>query len=185
MIVTMRRRGIGDHGGVRRRAGTGPAAGSVVVAVVLAVALSGCSGFFRVACTLQGWSNSVEVRVPGSADPASGVEGVGFCQERGCTPGLVVRAAPVQPDEPGDATPAGPADAPPAPTSTLLPSTTHEGDVWIVSTSMATAERGRVALFGADDRVLVERSVDLRWVRTGGSEQCGGPSTASVTVELP
>jgi len=161
-----------------------------VSAAVLAVALSGCSGSFPVACPAVGWTDTVEVHVPGSADPASGVTGVGFCQERGCTPGLPDRAAPVLPDEPGDATPAGPGEVVPgavgpAPTPTLEPSTAHDGDVWSVSTPSGAADRGRVALFGADDRVLVQRDVDLTWVRTGGSEQCGGPSTASVTVELP
>lgn len=156
-----------------------------MAAVVLAVALSGCSGSFPVACTAVGWTDTVEVRVPGSADPTSGVTGAGFCQQDGCTPWLPDRAAPDEPDEPGDATPAGPGSLGPAPTPTLEPSTVHDGDVWSVSTPSGAADHGRVALFGADDRVLVERDVDLRWVRTGGTERCGGPSTATVTVELP
>ncbi|MET3635702.1 MULTISPECIES: hypothetical protein [Curtobacterium] len=68
--------------------------------------------------------------------------------------------------------------------SPVFPTPTPDGDVWSVPTT-GTDERGRVAVIGADDRVLVERDVRFTWVWHGGSEQCGGPSTAQVVVRLP
>ncbi|MGN8049480.1 hypothetical protein ACTJKO_07280 [Curtobacterium sp. 22159] len=67
----------------------------------------------------------------------------------------------------------------------MIDTTTRIGDVWNVQATTGIESHGRVALLDADGQVLVQRDVDLEWVRHGGSEQCGGPSTAQVVVELP
>lgn len=158
---------------------------ATIGAVVLVLALSGCAGWPPVNCTLEAWTDTVHVRVPGSGNPGSGVEGVGFCQQDGCTPGLLTWEVDSAPTASDGATPTAPTGALPTPSSSLSPSTIHDGDVWTVQTPGHDGDHGRVALFGADQRVLVQRDVRLTWVRTGGTEQCGGPSTATVTVELP
>lgn len=160
---------------------------------VLVLVTTGCAGLGPTACTAIGWSNTVAVEIPGSADPASGVVGVTVCQGVDCTPGEP--SPPVQPTAPGDATPGAPPVGAPSsdalgPTddaarSLVSPTATQDGDVWSVPTTMGTDDRGRVAVIGADDRVLVERDVRFTWVRHGGTEQCGGPSTAQVVVRLP
>ncbi|MCL9663625.1 hypothetical protein L2091_00080 [Curtobacterium albidum] len=171
-----------------RRGTTGVATASAVLVLVA----TGCAGIGPTACTAIGWSNTVAVEIPGSADPASGVAGVVVCQGVDCTPGETT--PPVLPTAPGDATPGGPPAGIPSsdasvPTddavrSLVFPTATPDGDVWSVPTT-GTDERGRVAVIGAADRVLVERDVRFTWVRHGGSEQCGGPSTAQVVVRLP
>ncbi|GAB3348010.1 hypothetical protein [Modestobacter lapidis] len=42
-----------------------------------------------------------------------------------------------------------------------------------------------VTVLGADGAVLARVDSDLEWVRTGGSEECGGPMTATVAVPAP
>lgn len=160
--------------------------GLATASAVLVLVTAGCAGIGPTACTAIGRTDTVAVEVPGSADPASRVAGVVVCQGPDCTPG--VPPEPAVPTAPGEATPGAPAvgrlpDGT-APTA-VLPMVERDGDVWSVPTSSDTAGRGRVAVLGADGRVLVERDVRFTWVRHGGSEQCGGPSTAEVVVRLP
>lgn len=161
--------------------------GAALGAAALVVALGGC-GAFPVACPAIGWTNTVEVRVPGSADADSPVHEVAFCAGTDCTPG----EAPVQTPPPTDgATPAAPAPLPPGftngPEGSPVPSpywstTEHDGEQWNVMLPMSAPERGRVALRDVAGTTVAERAVDLTWTRHGGSEQCGGPSTARTTV---
>lgn len=167
--------------------------GVATAAAALVLATTGCAGIGPTACTAMGWSDTVLVEVPGSADPASGVVDVVVCQGTGCTPGEP--SPPVLPTVPGDATPGAPPVGAPSsdalgPTdddvrSLVFPTATPDGDVWSVPTTTGTDDRGRVAVLGVEGRVLVERDVRFTWVRHGGSEQCGGPSTARVVVRLP
>ncbi|MBK0296934.1 hypothetical protein IAE22_34205, partial [Bacillus sp. S34] len=48
--------------------------------------------------------------------------------------------------------------------------------------TVADAADPRVALRDDAGATLTERAVDLTWTRHGGSEQCGGPSSARTTV---
>lgn len=169
------------------------ATATATATAVLVLVTTGCAGLGPTACTAIGWSNTVAVEIPGSADPASGVVGVTVCQGADCTPGEP--SPPVQPTAPGDATPGAPPVGAPSTDalgpmddtarSLVFPTATPDGDVWSVPTTTGTDDLGRVAVLGADDRVLVERDVRFTWVRHGGSEQCGGPSTAQVVVRLP
>ncbi|MDM7889401.1 hypothetical protein QUG98_13160 [Curtobacterium sp. RHCJP20] len=176
-----------------RRGTTFGAAGTATASAVLVLVTTGCAGLGATACPAIAWGNTVAVEIPGSADPASGVTGVVVCQGADCAPGEP--SPPVLPTAPGDATPGAAPVGPPSsdalsPTgdaarSLVLPAATPDGDVWSVPMSAGTGDRGRVAVVGADDRVLVERDARFTWVRHGGSEQCGGPSTARVVVRLP
>ncbi len=167
--------------------------GLATASAVLVLVTTGCAGFGETACPAIAWGNTVAVEVPGSADPASGVAGVVVCLGADCTPGG--SSPPALPTAPGDATPGGPPVGVPSPDasvpmdedahSLVFPTATPDGDVWSVPTTMGADPRGRVAVLGADDLVLVERDVRFTWVRHGGSEQCGGPSTARVVVRLP
>ncbi|MBT2503873.1 hypothetical protein [Curtobacterium sp. ISL-83] len=164
-------------------------------AVLLVTALSGCAGLPHAVCAEIGWTNAVEIRVPGSANRATPVTAVAFCDTARCRPELGGTAYPSPPDGvTASATPAAapgagpstpPGGAPPLPFPQADSTRTHRGDVWTVMTSMSTPEHGRVALFGEHDRRLLERPVALRWDRHGGTEQCGGPSTARVVVRVP
>jgi hypothetical protein len=46
-------------------------------------------------------------------------------------------------------------------------------------------ETVEVAVLGSDEAVLAETTAAPEWVRVGGSEQCGGPHQATVTVPAP
>jgi hypothetical protein len=157
-----------------------PVVGAVVGAAALVVTLGGC-GAFAQACPAIGWTNTVEVHVPGSDAADSPVREVAFCGGRDCTPPSAPPRTPssVPSSPPGALTP-GP--EPPALRHTFGRTTEHDGATWPVMTDMGTPEHGRVALRDAAGTTTTERAVDLTWVRHGGSEQCGGPSTARVTV---
>jgi len=162
----------------------------VVGAAAVLVALGGCSAFPQ-ACPAIGCTNTVEVRVPGSAAADSPVHEVAFCGGIDCTPGQAAGTTA----GPGTAATAGatPAAVPltpgPEPTDTVpFPpfgtTTEHDGETWRVVTETGTPDHGRVALRDHAGATLAERVVDLTWTRHGGSEQCGGPSTARTTVRL-
>jgi hypothetical protein len=51
---------------------------------------------------------------------------------------------------------------------------------------MSAPKKATVKALDARGEVLAQRDVDLTWTRVGGSEQCGGPSTAGpITLPLP
>lgn len=175
------------------------AAAAAIAAPLLVLTLGGCSAF-PVACPAIGWTNTIEVRVPGSDAAGAPVAAVAFCGGRNCAPPTPAESAtplapvpapttaPVSTAAPGaTATPSAPLTAGPEPTAipwTFDHTTTRDGDTWTVTTSMGTPAHGRVALRGDAGETLVERSVALTWTRHGGSAQCGGPSTARTTVTL-
>lgn len=159
--------------------------GAAVSAAVLVGAISGCS-FVGTTCTAIGWANAIQVRVPGSDADTSPVHQVAVCLGTDCTPGTPPTAGPVPS---GGATPAAlPSGGAGEPgTTATLPvapfhTTVHEGDVWSVTTDTSTPASARVAVLDATGTTLLDRTVDLSWDRHGGSAQCGGPSSAAVTV---
>ena len=54
-----------------------------------------------------------------------------------------------------------------------------------VSFGMGTPDSVVVTVVGPDGAVLAEVHADLDWERVGGSEECGGPMAATVTVPAP
>jgi hypothetical protein len=147
------------------RGGRGLAATGAVLAVVTT---AGC-GIGTTACAAIGWTNTVVVTVSGPAEAVDAVRDVAVCTGTGCTP--------PSPSDP----PVLPPEFEPAPT----PTSTASGAVWRIPVLMGTPDHAVVELRDAGDRPLLTDPVPTRWVRYGGSEQCGGPSTAEVTVRAP
>lgn len=166
------------------------ATGAAIGVVLLVAALGGCA-VFPTACPAIGWTNALEVRIPGSSADTSPVHEVAYCGADDCVPGQPPESMPVPT---GNATPAtppapGPLSPKPEPTDTVTLSPTpwrttiRDGEVWTISTDMGTPDRGRVAIRDRDGTTLTEQAVVLSWKRHGGSAQCGGPSTATVIVQ--
>jgi hypothetical protein len=60
-----------------------------------------------------------------------------------------------------------------------------DGDRATVSFLLETPDEVDVAVLGPDGAVLAQLTADLEWVRVGGSDECGGPHEATVTVPAP
>ena len=60
---------------------------------------------------------------------------------------------------------------------------THAGDVWDFTVS-AAPPRYTVQVLDSAGTVLTEEGVAPRWVRVGGTAQCGGPEKATVQVSV-
>ncbi|GAA4159512.1 hypothetical protein GCM10022286_14040 [Gryllotalpicola daejeonensis] len=133
---------------------------AVPAAVVLIVGtLAGCAAWRPTMCSAVGWTNQVRVHVVG--DTAQ-VDDVTFCAGTDCTP---------------------PPPPTPAPNTTYL--TTRDGDEWTLITDMQTPNTGHLAAYDETGARLIDQQVALRWVRVGGSAECGGPERADVTLHLP
>ena len=50
---------------------------------------------------------------------------------------------------------------------------------------MTTPDSVVVTVLGPDGATLADLETDLDWRRVGGTEECGGPMTASVVVPAP
>ena len=168
--------------------------GVLAVATLLAAGTAGCSGVAPNACPALAWFNSVTVSLDGSADKVHLVE---LCADDVCS----VRAdGPVRVPEtsvsPG-AVPAPvtalPGTALPAPSASLsgtaLPPTSEpayspftasrvDERTWRVSLLMRSPKTVTLTAYSADGTVLARRGLEPGWTRVGGSEACGGPSTA-------
>ena len=131
-------------------------------AVLLAgatVGLTGCTPLPS-ACPAVGWSNALTVELEGDT---SGVSEVQLCTDDGCAP-----AENIDPTGPlGQISVAG-----------------RTGDTWSFSTGMTNLDALTVRTIAADGAVISETEVTPEWVRVGGSEQCGGPGEATVTVQI-
>ncbi|WP_146236319.1 hypothetical protein [Curtobacterium sp. MCBD17_023] len=135
----------------------------------LSVLTTAACGIVPTACPAIGWTNTVVVTVSGPVGSVDAVRDVAVCTGTGCTP-----PAPSDP-------PVLPPEVAPAPS----PTSTAAGTVWRLPVLMGTPDRAVVELRDAADRPLLTETVRTRWIRYGGSEQCGGPSTAEVTVRAP
>jgi hypothetical protein len=125
------------------------------VAVAAASALAGCGANPFVACPAIGWSNEVVVSV---SDPQ--VAAVDLCDERGCASEVSDAGGIVG----------------------LQPPSVEDGAWRFALPDMSTPDEVTVRAISADGAVLAERAVRLEWVRTGGSEQCGGPGAARLEL---
>ncbi|RLV55513.1 hypothetical protein D9V41_10495 [Aeromicrobium phragmitis] len=109
------------------------------------------------ACTTIGWFNEVSVQFDGESSPVASVE---LCVDGDCAP---------------------PGQGHPSPDATLAPPETQE---WVFTTNMSTPDVLTVRAYRPDGTILAEEHVQPEWVRVGGTEECGGPHLATVTVEL-
>ncbi|MGB4135100.1 MAG: hypothetical protein WA971_00945 [Microbacterium sp.] len=105
-------------------------------------------------CPAIGYLQSLAIQVTG--DGAGGVAEVLVCDADGCDGGGQQTAAS---------------------------RTASASDRWSATLSYY-AEPLTVRMHGADGTVLGEESIAPRWVRTGGTATCGGPSEASVAIVL-
>jgi hypothetical protein len=125
------------------------------------VTLAGCAPA-PVACPAVGWINSVVVHVEGSGAEEASVQ---VCDGDHCS---------------------SVAGAEPPSTGVPMIATRQDDGSWKVGIGMATPSPLTVRALDATGAVLAEQDAELAWHRTGGSAQCGGPSSAEpVTLRLP
>lgn len=115
-------------------------------------------------CPAVGWINVVAVRVDGSTQAVGLVDRVEFCDDTQCSQG---------PDEIPD-------------TSSVLPYVAEEVGPghWRISIDMSSPESATIRALDAEGRELAATTEPLVWERVGGSEQCGGPGSAEVSIAL-
>lgn len=131
-------------------------AGLVAVAgLVTAMGLTGCVPF---ACPAIGWSNTFTVQLDGDT---LAVDQVQLCTDDGCAPAE-------------DVDPTGPLG--------FVSVEDQDGDSWTFSVGMNRLEQVTVRTLAGDGTVFSDTEVTPEWMRVGGSEQCGGPGEATVTV---
>ncbi len=129
-----------------------------LVAVAGLVTVMGLTGCGSVACPAIGWSNTLVVQLAGDS---SAVDQVQLCTDEGCAPADTT-------DSSG--------------TLDWIMVEDNDGDSWTFSLGMSRLEQVTVRALAADGRVLSETEATPEWTRVGGSEQCGGPGEATVTV---
>ncbi|MFF1254855.1 hypothetical protein ACFVYC_20500 [Pseudarthrobacter sp. NPDC058329] len=141
-------------------------------------------------CPAIGWSNSATVVLDG---PVDGVDTVQFCPDGACSITPQPTTAPKSTIAPGpSAIPGQAATAVPAAPgadsgSKYSPYFGKKIDdrTWQFSAPMNAPAKATVRALAASGEVLAAREVELTWTRVGGSEQCGGPSTAGpITLSL-
>ena len=153
--------------------------GTLAAAMAGALPLAGCMTY---SCSAIGYSNTVTVALEGNV---AGVGEVRLCDEYTCSrlaPELGA-PAPSRTIEPTFS----PDTEPPTPvTSAPYFATKTDNAVWEVNVAMHTPRNATVSALTADGTVLASQNVDLAWTRVGGSEQCGGPMSASpIQLRVP
>jgi len=128
-------------------------------AAVLVTAL-GLTGCVPSACPAIGWSDSVTVRLD---EDSATVARVQLCTDDGCAPAE-------HPDS------AGPVES--------VSVASQDADAWTFSVDMSFPREFTVRALAADGTVISDTERAPEWVRVGGSARCGGPSRATVAVEL-
>lgn len=143
-------------------------------------------------CPAIGWSNSATVVLEG---PVGAVAKVQFCPDGVCSATPQPTTAPKSTITPTDgALPGQAAATAPATPGTPVPGTVYsintarkvDDRTWQFNVSMSAPTKATIKALDARGEVLAQRDVDLTWTRVGGSEQCGGPSTAGpITLSIP
>jgi hypothetical protein len=130
---------------------------AVAAAAAAALAFSACAAGANTVCPAIGWSNTLTVGLADGWPPVDGGALVVECSSR-C--GLML----------------GPTDEP---DEVQVPLT---GRSTVVQLEMTTPDSAALTVLGPDGTELAQLDADLDWRRVGGSEECGGPSAASVVV---
>jgi hypothetical protein len=123
------------------------------------VALTGCAPA-PVACPAVGWANILTVEVTGRT---SSVHSVQLCTEDGCAPRLDVESGG---------------------SLGLVRVADREGDRWTFETGMLPLDEVTIRSADANGSIISKTSVSPDWKRVVGSERCGGPSKAFVSVDI-
>jgi hypothetical protein len=137
------------------------AGGALVVAAALA--LAACRNGAGTACPAIGWSNALVVTLADDWPPVEGGSLAVDCAPR-CGWAVVQDGAPVDLDR--------------------LTAPLDAGSA-VLHLDMSVPDSVDVRVLGPDGAELAELEAGLDWVRIGGSEACGGPMEATVTVPAP
>jgi hypothetical protein len=129
-------------------------------AVAATLALSACAVGASTVCPAIGWSNTLTVRLADDWPPVDGGTLLVECSSR-----CGLHAAPT--DEPDELS---------------VPLT---GTSTVVQLDMTSPDSVVLTVLGPDGTELAQVGTDLDWRRVGGTEECGGPSAASVLVPAP
>ena len=133
-----------------------------VLAAAAVLSVAECDGVAE-ACPAIGWGSVLVVELAPDWPPGEGRSVLVGCPEPCGLPSP-------------DGTPSGPVRTGAAPLT---------GSSAAVSFVMETPDAVVVTVLGPDGAVLAEVDADLDWVRVGGSEECGGPHEAGVTIPAP
>lgn len=164
------------------------AAGAVGVAVVAVAGLMlvGCAPTGH-SCPAIGWTNTVAVQLEGDDAALDRVVEVRLCDDVGCSTPLLSTPPPLEPITPLSSVPLSPVPGEPSAEADHAPSYTAYAagrDSWKVDLGMSSPGSVQLIAFDADGVPLGEAPATLRWVRVGGTAECGGPMQADA-VELP
>lgn len=124
-----------------------------------ALALAACGAGAETVCPAIGWSNALTV---GLADDWPPVDGRSLLVECSSRCGMYGREGP--PDE---------------------LSVPFSGASTVVQLDMTAPDSVVLTVLGGNGTELTQHDADLDWVRVGGSDECGGPHAASITVPAP
>lgn len=130
-----------------------------VLGIAAVLGLTGCTTL-GVACPTFGWVNELTVTLDGGN---SRVVDIKLCIADACAP--VDGGYP-----PGELS------------QVALAEQDGSTDTWVFTTGMSTPSQFTVRVYDADGIALSGTPVTPEWVRIGGSEECGGPGEATVTV---
>lgn len=140
-------------------------------------------------CPAIGWSNSATVVLEGPVDAVAKVQ---FCPDGVCAitpqPSTAPKStiAPSDGPIPGQAATAAPVTPVGGTLYSVYSGKKVDDRTWQFNTPMNAPKSATVRVLNAEGEVLAERDVELTWTRVGGSEQCGGPSTAGpITLSVP
>ncbi|MGA7148461.1 MAG: hypothetical protein WBX17_08260 [Microbacterium sp.] len=121
---------------------------------VTVLAVTGCAPAEPVACPAVAYMSTLEIVVD-----VPGAEDVLICNDDLCAPSRAASDAGV----------------------TVFPADV-DGDVWTFTGQFPDGMT--VEVYDAAGELLTSTGIDPDWHRTGGSEECGGPAEASVTVRV-
>ena len=130
---------------------------------LLAVSLAGCGQGGGTACPAVAYLPDLVVELDGGWPPAEGRRAVVGCGGP-CTEVVVEGGTPG-----------------PGPDELTVPLPAGRGHVPLPTAPDSVA----LTVLAAGGQVLTELETELEWVRVGGSEECGGPMQATVTVPAP
>jgi hypothetical protein len=142
--------------------GTTWIAGGVLV-MATALAPAACRDGTEAVCPAIGWSTALVVTLADDWPPVDGGSLTVECAPR-CGWTVAEGGAPVDQDR---------LTAP------------LDGASTVLHLDMSTPDAVDVRVLGPDSSELAGLEADLDWVRIGGSEACGGPMEATVTVPAP
>lgn len=133
--------------------------GAFGLATLLGV--TGCSSL-GTPCTAVAWFNELTITLTGDFVDVTDVK---LCIEDQC--------APVDGSQP-----------PAALSQVKLAEQDGSTGTWVFKTGMSSPENFTVRVYTADGTVLSDTPAEPQWVRVGGSEECGGPGEATLTVHI-